>query len=109
MATYNFHGDINGPGNFGERGVITIGRQEPATDVLRLAADLVQRLHAEGAEQPRIEAADTLCAELDQAAGEGRSADPGLVRRALETITLGLAASSGALALAQEISRLLGF
>lgn len=61
-----------------------------------------------GAAPERLDAARALHGELDRAGREGRAAEPGLIRRSLETITLGLAAGSTGLALAQEISHLLG-
>lgn len=108
MSTYNFHGNVTGPGNFGDNGTINIGQQDTAAQTLRLAAELAQWLRAEGAGPAQLAAAQTLREELDQAGRERRAAEPGLVRRSLETITLGLGASSTGLALAQEISRLLG-
>ncbi|WP_374776385.1 hypothetical protein OG756_30080 [Streptomyces sp. NBC_01310] len=108
MSTYNFHGNITGPGNFGDNGTINIGQQDTAAQTLRLAAELAQWLRAEGAGQAQLDAARTLREELDQAGRERRTAEPGVVRRALETVTLGLGAGSTGLALAQEISRLLG-
>ncbi|MFE2322506.1 hypothetical protein ACFXD5_00995 [Streptomyces sp. NPDC059385] len=108
MATYNFNGNVNGPANFGDNGTINIGRQDGAEQTLRLAAELARWLRAEGADQDRLDAARTLHGELEQAGREQRAAEPGVVRRALETITLGLGAGSTGLALAQEITRLLG-
>ncbi|MCX5375197.1 hypothetical protein [Streptomyces sp. NBC_00091] len=108
MGTYHFHGNINGPGNYGDGGVINIGQQEDdAARVLRLAAELAGWLRSEGAAQDRIDAAQTLRGELEQAGQERRAPEPGLIRRCLETITLGLGAGSGGLALAQQISALL--
>lgn len=108
MSTYNFHGNVTGPGNFGDNGTINIGQQDTAERTLRLAAELAQWLRAEGAAQDRLDAAQALHGELDRAGQEGRAAEPGVVRRALETITLGLGAGSTGLTLAQEIARLLG-
>lgn len=107
MSTYNFHGNISGPGNFGDNGTINIGQQDTAAQIVRLAAELAQWLRAEGAAEERLAAARTLHAELERAEQERRAAEPGVVRRALETVTLGLGAGSTGLALAQEITRLL--
>ncbi|MFF4850202.1 hypothetical protein [Streptomyces sp. NPDC001194] len=107
MGTFNFNRDVNA-GIIGDNGTINIGQQEGAAQTLRLAAELAQWLRDQGAAPARIEAADVLRAELDQAAQERRPAEPGVIRRSLETITLGLGVGSGGLALAQEISRLLG-
>ncbi|WP_327303771.1 hypothetical protein OG730_09190 [Streptomyces sp. NBC_01298] len=111
MGTYHFHGNIEGPGVYGDHGVINIGRQEgepEAARALRLAAELAQRLRTEGAAQERIDAAADLTGELERAGQEQRPPEPGRVRRCLETVTLGLAAGSATLALAQELGRLLG-
>lgn len=109
MGTYHFHGDVNGPGNYGDHGVINIGREEDAAArVLPLAAELARWLTEQGAAPERIDAARTLRGELERAGEEQRAPEPGLVRRSLETITLGLAAGSGGLALVQQISALLG-
>ncbi|MGW6981804.1 hypothetical protein ACWGE1_20555 [Streptomyces sp. NPDC054932] len=108
MSTYNFHGNVSGTNNIGDHGTVNIGQQDGAAQTLRLAAELAQWLRAQGAGQDRLDAAQTLQGELDRAGREGRAAEPGLIRRSLETITLGLGAGSTGLALAQEISRLLG-
>ncbi|MFJ3877496.1 hypothetical protein ACIPW5_08575 [Streptomyces sp. NPDC090077] len=110
MGTYHFHGNVNGPGNYGDHGVINTGREEDddAARVLRLAAELAGWLAARDAGPERIDAADALRGELEEAGREQRAPEPGLVRRSLETITLGLGAGSAGLALAQQISVLLG-
>lgn len=109
MGTYHFHGNVNGPGNYGDHGVINIGREEDdAARVLRLAAELACWLAARNAGPERIDAVRTLRGELEEAGREQRAPEPGLVRRSLETITLGLGAGSVGLALAQQISALLG-
>ncbi|MFK0048476.1 hypothetical protein ACIQU4_31190 [Streptomyces sp. NPDC090741] len=107
MGTFNFNGDVNA-GIIGDNGTINIGQQDAAAETLRLAAELARWLRDQGAAPSRIEAADVLRGELDRAAQERRAAEPGVIRRSLETITLGLGVGSGGLALAQEISRLLG-
>ncbi|MEU9799763.1 hypothetical protein [Streptomyces sp. NPDC051000] len=106
MSTYNFHGDINGPAVYGDHATLNIGDPETAARTLRLAGELALWLKSEGAPQDRIDAAETLRAELDRAARERCSVEPGLVRRCLETVTLGLGAGSTGLVLAQEITRL---
>ncbi|WP_405528311.1 hypothetical protein OG592_10265 [Streptomyces avidinii] len=108
MSTYHFHGNVSGPNNIGDHGTINIGEQDTAARTLRLAAELAQWLRAEGAGPERLDAAQALRGELERAGQEGRPAEPGLIRRSLETVTLGLGAGSAGLALAQEISRLLG-
>ncbi|MGW8784324.1 hypothetical protein ACWGNM_40530 [Streptomyces sp. NPDC055796] len=108
MGTFNFNGDVNA-GIIGDHGTINVGQQDGgAAQTLRLAAELAQWLRDQGAAPGRIEAAEALHGELDRAAQEGRPAEPGVIRRSLETITLGLGVGSGGLVLAQEISRLLG-
>ncbi|MEU9179068.1 hypothetical protein AB0C90_19830 [Streptomyces sp. NPDC048550] len=107
MGTFNFNEKVTA-GIIGDNGTINIGQQDTAAETLRLAAELAQWLRDQGAAQERITAAETLRGELDRAAQERRAAEPGVIRRSLETITLGLGAGSGGLALAQEISRLLG-
>ncbi|MEU8772531.1 hypothetical protein [Streptomyces sp. NPDC048606] len=111
MGTYHFHGDVNGPGNYGDHGVIHIGRapdEDDAARVLRLAAELARRLDEEGAAEEGVEAARILNDELEEAGREHRAPEPGLIRRCLETVTLGLGAGSGALALTRELTLLLG-
>ncbi|MER6446182.1 hypothetical protein DEJ51_26340 [Streptomyces venezuelae] len=108
MSTYNFHGNVSGTNNIGDHGTINVGQQDTAGQTLRLAAELALWLRAQGAAPERIDAAQALHAELDRAGQEGRAAEPGLIRRSLETVTLGLGAGTTGLALAQEISRLLG-
>ncbi|MFK0252173.1 hypothetical protein [Streptomyces sp. NPDC090445] len=106
-GNYTFNGNINGPANFGDNGVINVGQQDAAERTLRLATQLAQWLRDEGAAPARVEAAEVLRGELDRAVQERRPAEPGLIRRSLETITLGLGAGSSGFTLAQEISRLL--
>lgn len=112
MGTYHFHGNIEGgAGNFGDHGVINISHPQDRDDAartLRLATELARWLRDEGAAPDRIGAAQTLQGELEQAGQESRAPEPGLIRRCLETITLGLGAGSGALALARELTGLLG-
>ncbi|MET9882865.1 hypothetical protein ABZZ20_06795 [Streptomyces sp. NPDC006430] len=106
MGTFNFNGNVTA-GAIGDNATVNVGRQDTAAETLRLAADLARWLRDEGASREQIAAAETLRGELDRAAQERRAAEPGVVQRSLEIITLGLGAGSGGLALAQEISRLL--
>lgn len=110
MSTFNFHGNITGPANIGDNGRIEIGEMHQhgtdAVDTLRLAGELVARLRAE---YPALAPeAEVIRGELTGAGGEGRPADRGRIRAALETISVGVAAGSGGLALAQELGRALG-
>ncbi|MFD0269078.1 hypothetical protein ACFVGY_21275 [Streptomyces sp. NPDC127106] len=105
-GNYTFNGNVNGPANFGDNGVINVGQQDTAAQTLHLATQLAQWLRDQGAAPARIEAAEVLRGELDRAAQERRPAEPGLIRRSLETITLGLGAGSSGFTLAQEIGRL---
>ncbi|MEV5240431.1 hypothetical protein AB0K89_15210 [Streptomyces cinnamoneus] len=108
MSTFNFHGEISGPGNFGDGGKIEIHHHgaTPA-EALRLAAELARQLRAEG-RAVLAEQADVVHGELVRAGQEQRSVDPGRVRRALETISTGLTTGSAGLALAQELGRVIG-
>ncbi|WP_320776924.1 hypothetical protein [Streptomyces sp. CRN 30] len=106
MSTFNFHGDIKGPSNFGDHGRIEIHHGADPAAALELAGRLVDRLRDERpALAPQAEA---VRGELVRAGEEGRPADSGRVRAALETIGVGVAAGSGSLALVQEITRVLG-
>ncbi|MGW0561790.1 hypothetical protein ACWDZ4_14535 [Streptomyces sp. NPDC003016] len=108
MSTFNFHGGITGPSNFGDGGKIEIHHHgaDPA-EALRLATELVRQLRTE--DRPALAAeAEVVRAELVRAEEQQVPADQGRVRRALETISLGLSAGSGGLALAQELGRVIG-
>ncbi len=108
MSTFNFHGEISGPSNFGDGGKIEIHHHgaHPA-EALRLATELVRQLRAE--DRPvLVEQAEVVRGELVRADQEQRPADPGRVRRALETISMGLTTGSAGLALAQELGRVIG-
>ncbi|MFI5680300.1 hypothetical protein [Streptomyces cellulosae] len=106
MSTFNFHGNIEGPANFGDNGRIEINNGADAATVLRVADQLVDRLRGEN---PALVApARVIQGELAQAGQEGRAADRGRIRSALETISVGVAAGSGGFALAQELARALG-
>ncbi|MER5613977.1 hypothetical protein [Streptomyces sp. NPDC002215] len=107
MSTFNFHGQISGPSNFGDNGKIEIHQGASPAEALRLAAELVQQLRQEHRLE-LAEQAEIVRGELVQAEEERRPADQGRVRQALETISLGLAAGSGGIALVQEIGRLVG-
>ncbi|MCX4392949.1 MULTISPECIES: hypothetical protein [unclassified Streptomyces] len=107
MSTFNFHGQISGPSNFGDNGKIEIHQGASPVEALRLAAELVQQLRQERRLE-LAEQAEIVRGELVQAGEERRPADQGRVRQALETISLGLAAGSGGIALVQEIGRLVG-
>ncbi|RST05902.1 hypothetical protein EF910_12175 [Streptomyces sp. WAC07149] len=108
MGTYHFHGNVNGPGNYGDHGVINTGPEGDAARALRLAAELARWLTDRDAGPERLDAAHALRGELEEAGREQRAPEPGLVRRSLEAITLGLGAGSVGLALAQQISDLIG-
>lgn len=106
MSTYNFHGNISGPANFGDHGRIEINNGMDPAAVLRVADQLVERLRGEN--PALVGQAEVIQGELVQAGQEGRAADRGRIRSALETISIGVAAGSGGLALAQELGRALG-
>ncbi len=105
MSTYNIR-NVNGPANLGDHGRIEVNHQgaDPAA-VLRLAEQLVQRLSIE--KPALVPQAQIIQGELAEAA-EGRPANRGRIRSALETISIGVTAGGGGLALAQELSRILG-
>ncbi|KWT60922.1 hypothetical protein ADL21_16495 [Streptomyces albus subsp. albus] len=108
MSTFNFHGQVSGPSNFGDGGKIEINHYgtDPA-EALRLAAELVRHLRSEG--QPALVVqAEEVQGELERARQEQRPADRGRIRRALETISLGLATGSSGLALAQSLGHVVG-
>ncbi|OKI01144.1 hypothetical protein A6A06_20120 [Streptomyces sp. CB02923] len=108
MSTFNFHGQVSGPSNFGDGGKIEINHYgaDPA-EALRLAAELVRHLRTE--EQPVLVArAEEVQGELERARQEQRPADQGRIRRALETLSLGLATGSSGLALAQALGHAVG-
>jgi hypothetical protein len=105
MSTYNIN-NVNGPANLGDNGRIEINNGMDAAAVLRVADQLVERLRSEN--PALVGQAEVIQGELVQAGQEGRAADRGRIRSALETISIGVAAGSGGLALAQELGRALG-
>ncbi|WP_370422593.1 hypothetical protein AB8O64_30225 [Streptomyces sp. QH1-20] len=106
MSTYNFHGNISGPGNYGDNGKIVVHHGQSPAEALRLAGDLVRQLRAES---PALAGeAELLRGELVRADEEGRPADRGRLREWLELISTGAAAGSGSFTLAQELGRALG-
>ncbi|WP_406453016.1 hypothetical protein OH768_12420 [Streptomyces sp. NBC_01622] len=106
MSTYNFNGNISGPSNFGDNGRIEINNGTDAADVVRLAAQLVDRLRGE--HPTLVSQAQVIQGELVQAGEEGRAANRGRIRAALETITIGVGAGSGGLALVEQLKHALG-
>ncbi|MDT9695018.1 hypothetical protein [Streptomyces sp. P17] len=105
----NYHiNNVNGPAILGDNGRIEINNNgtDPAV-LLRLADQLVERLRAES--PALVPQAQVVQGELADAGQQGRPADQGRIRAALETIGAGVGAGSGVLVLAQEIGRLLGF
>ncbi|WP_371790288.1 hypothetical protein OG285_05175 [Streptomyces sp. NBC_01471] len=108
MSTFNFHGGVSGPSNFGDGGKIEIHHHGvgPA-EAMRLAGELVQQLRTEG--RPALAAeAEAVRGELARA-GQGQlPTDQGRIRQALETISLGLATGSGGLQLVRELGRVVG-
>ncbi|GLW50752.1 hypothetical protein Stsp02_64130 [Streptomyces sp. NBRC 14336] len=105
MSNYHIN-NVNGPANFGDHGRIEINNGADAATLLRLADQLVERLRVEN--PALVPHAQVIRGELADAGQDGRSADRGRIRSALETIGIGVAAGSGGLALAQDIGRLLG-
>ncbi|WP_328874548.1 hypothetical protein OHT76_33305 [Streptomyces sp. NBC_00287] len=104
----NYHiNNVNGPAILGDNGRIEINNGTDPAVLLRLADQLVERLRAES--PALVPQAQVVQGELADAGQQGRPADQGRIRAALETIGAGVAAGSGGLALAQEIGRMLGF
>ncbi|MFH8553410.1 hypothetical protein [Streptomyces celluloflavus] len=107
MNTFNFHGEISGPSNFGDGGRIEIHHGESPTEALSLATELVRQLRTEGLSTLAAQA-ETVRGELVEAEEEQRPADHGRIRQALQTISLGLTAGSSGLVLVQELGHLIG-
>ncbi|MFE0253859.1 hypothetical protein [Streptomyces sp. NPDC059010] len=105
MSTFNIR-NINGPANIGDHGRIEINNGADPAAVLRLAEQLVERLRADN--PALVPQAQVIQGELASTGQDGRTADRGRIRSALETIGIGVAAGSGSLALVQEIGRVLG-
>lgn len=106
MSTFNFHGNISGPSNFGDNGRIEINNGTDAATVLQVADQLVERLRREN--PALVPQAQVIQGELAQAGQEGRAAHRGRIQAALETISVGVAAGSGGLALAEQLGHALG-
>lgn len=103
----NYHiNNVNGPAIFGDNGRMEINNGTDAATLLRLADQLVEKLRVES--PALVPQAQVIQGELAGAGQDGRTADRGRIRAALETIGIGVAAGSGGLALAQEIGRVLG-
>ncbi|WP_329124428.1 hypothetical protein [Streptomyces sp. NBC_01465] len=107
MSTFNFHGEVSGPSNFGDGGKIEIHHHgaSPA-EALQLAAELVRQLRTES--PVLAEQAEIVRGELVGARDEQRPADPGRISRALQAISLGLATGSSGLALAEQLRQAVG-
>jgi hypothetical protein len=105
MSMYNI-GNVNGPSNIGDHGHIEINHGFDLGTLLRLADQLVERTSME--RPSLVPQAEIIRGELIQASQDGQSPNRGRIRSALETIGIGVAAGSGSLALAQEITGLLG-
>lgn len=105
MGTYNIR-NVNGPANLGDNGRIEINNGTDAAAVLHLADQLVERLRREN--PALVPQAQVIQGELAQAGQEGRAANRGRIRAALETIGVGVAAGSGGLALAEQLGHALG-
>ncbi|GAA3529967.1 MULTISPECIES: hypothetical protein [Streptomyces] len=105
MGTYNIR-NVNGPANIGDNGRIEIHNGADPAVVLRLAAQLVERLRIDN---PRlVPQGQIIEGELAAAGQDGLPENRGRIRSALETIGIGVAAGSGSLALVQELTRVLG-
>lgn len=106
MSAYDFHGNVNGPGDFGDQGPVETRNGSGTAAVLRLAEQLVERLRTEN--PALIGYGEIIRDELTQAAPDGRGANQGRIRFALETIGIGVTAGTGSLALVQQLTQALG-
>lgn len=119
MSTFNFSGQINGQVQAGDSNVMQVsqtssgagatqstGGQETALSALQLASMLVDLVRVEA---PGVQTqAETVRGELARAEEEGVDPNRGRIRRLLDTITAGVGAGSGALALVQGIGQAIG-
>lgn len=105
MSTYNIR-NINGPANIGDHGHIEVNNGVDPAALVQLAERLVERLRFDN--PALVPQGEIIQGELISAEQDGQPANRGRIRSALETIGIGVAAGSGSLALAQEISRALG-
>ncbi|MHB9858227.1 hypothetical protein [Streptomyces sp. YIM S03343] len=105
MGTYNIE-NVTGS-NIGDNGRIEINHYgaDPAA-VLQLADRLVDRLRQDN--PALVPQAQVIQGELASAGQGGEPANRGRIKAALETISVGVAAGSGGLALVQELGRVLG-
>ncbi|MEQ4606823.1 hypothetical protein ABMX48_07285 [Streptomyces cavourensis] len=71
MSTYNFHGNISGPSNFGDHGKIEVTYGAPPAEALQLAADLVQLVRREAARPELAAEAEFVRGELVRAGRRG--------------------------------------
>ncbi|WP_406120751.1 hypothetical protein [Streptomyces sp. NBC_00989] len=106
MSTFNFNGGGNiTNSHIGDHGHVVNNGTDSAT-VLRLAEQLVDRMRGEN--PVLVPQAQVIQGELVQAGEEGRAANRGRIRAALETITIGVGAGSGGLALVEQLKHALG-
>ncbi|MCX5238527.1 hypothetical protein OG824_25345 [Streptomyces prunicolor] len=105
MSTFNFNGGNITNSHIGDQGHVVNHGTDSAT-VLRIAEQLVDRMRGEN--PTLVSQAQVIQGELVQAGEEGRAANRGRIRAALETITLGVGAGSGGLALAEQLKHALG-
>ncbi|MGW0627856.1 hypothetical protein [Streptomyces sp. NPDC002758] len=106
MSMYDFHGDVDGLGDFSDHGPVETHKGAGAAAVLRLAEQLVERLRSEA--PALIGYGEIIRDELTQAAPDGRGANKGRIRSSLDTIGIGVTAGTGSLALVQELTHALG-
>ncbi|MFF6988720.1 hypothetical protein [Streptomyces sp. NPDC010273] len=105
MSTFNFNGGNITNSHIGDHGHVENHGTDSAT-VLRIAEQLVDRLRGEN--PTLVPQAQVIQGELAQAGEQGRVADRGRIRTALETITIGVGAGTGGLALVEQLKHALG-
>ncbi|MER7921883.1 hypothetical protein ABTY96_01910 [Streptomyces sp. NPDC096057] len=106
MSTFNFNGGGNiHNSHIGDHGHVVNNGTDSAT-VLALADRLVDRMRGEY--PTLVPQAQVIQGELVQAGEEGRAVNRGRVRAALETITIGVGAGTGGLALIEQLKHALG-
>ncbi|SEE68225.1 hypothetical protein SAMN05216489_07773 [Streptomyces sp. 3213] len=105
MSTFNFNGGNITGSHIGDHGHVVNNGTDSAT-VLSLAEQLVDRMRGEY--PTLVPQAQVIQGELVQAGEEGRAVHRGRVRAALETITIGVGAGTGGLALIEQLKHALG-
>ncbi|MEV0481126.1 hypothetical protein AB0I69_11040 [Streptomyces sp. NPDC050508] len=106
MSTFNFNGGNITNSHIGDNGRVENNYGTDPAAVLGLAEQLVDRMRGEN--PALVPQAQVIQGELVQAGEEGRAANRGRIRAALETITIGVGAGSGGIALVEQLKHALG-